>query len=39
MVGFSKGLVTVPHLKRELPKGTLKSIEKQAKISLLGDSL
>ena len=29
-----KGLVTVPHPKRDLPKGTLKSIEKQANIKL-----
>lgn len=28
------GLVTVPHPKRDLPKGTLKSIERQAGISL-----
>jgi predicted RNA binding protein YcfA (HicA-like mRNA interferase family) len=27
-----KGLVTVPHPKRDLPIGTLKSIEKQANI-------
>jgi predicted RNA binding protein YcfA (HicA-like mRNA interferase family) len=29
-----KGLVTVPHPKRDLPKGTLRSIEKQAKLKL-----
>jgi predicted RNA binding protein YcfA (HicA-like mRNA interferase family) len=29
-----KGLVTVPHPKRDLPNGTLKSIEKQANIKL-----
>jgi len=29
-----KGLVTVPHPKRDLPTGTLKSIEKQAGIKL-----
>jgi predicted RNA binding protein YcfA (HicA-like mRNA interferase family) len=29
-----KGLVTVPHLKRNIPKGTRKSIEKQAGIKL-----
>jgi predicted RNA binding protein YcfA (HicA-like mRNA interferase family) len=28
------GRVTVPHPKRDLPKGTLKSIEKQAGIKL-----
>ena len=27
-----KGLVTVPHPKRDLPTGTVKSIEKQANI-------
>ena len=27
-----KGLVTVPHPKRDLPTGTLKSIERQANI-------
>ncbi len=27
-----KGLVTVPHPKRDLPTGTLKSIEKQANV-------
>jgi predicted RNA binding protein YcfA (HicA-like mRNA interferase family) len=27
-----KGRVTVPHPKRDIPKGTLKSIEKQAGI-------
>lgn len=31
-----KGLVTVPHPKKDLPRGTLKSIEKQADISLGG---
>jgi predicted RNA binding protein YcfA (HicA-like mRNA interferase family) len=30
------GLVTVPHPKRDLPKGTLRSIERQAGIRLLG---
>ncbi|MCB1119701.1 MAG: type II toxin-antitoxin system HicA family toxin [Chlamydiia bacterium] len=30
------GLVTVPHPKRDLPRGTLKSIETQAKIKLGG---
>jgi predicted RNA binding protein YcfA (HicA-like mRNA interferase family) len=29
-----KGRVTVPHPKRDIPKGTLKSIEKQAGIEL-----
>jgi predicted RNA binding protein YcfA (HicA-like mRNA interferase family) len=29
-----KGRVTVPHPKRDIPKGTLKSIEKQAGIKL-----
>ena len=29
------GTVTVPHPKKDLAKGLLKSIEKQAKISLL----
>lgn len=28
------GRVTVPHPKRDIPKGTLKSIEKQAGITL-----
>jgi predicted RNA binding protein YcfA (HicA-like mRNA interferase family) len=28
------GRVTVPHPKRDIPKGTLKSIEKQAGIAL-----
>lgn len=28
------GKVTVPHPKRDIPKGTLKSIERQAGISL-----
>lgn len=28
------GLVTIPHPKRDLPIGTLKSIEKQANIKL-----
>ncbi|WPZ36243.1 type II toxin-antitoxin system HicA family toxin [Thalassobaculum sp. OXR-137] len=28
------GLVTVPHPKRDLPVGTLRSIEKQAGVSL-----
>ena len=31
-----RGLVTVPHPKRELPMGTLRSIEKQADIRLFG---
>lgn len=30
-----KGLVTVPHPKRELPIGTLKSIEKQSQIKFV----
>lgn len=30
-----KGIVTVPHPKRDLPKGTVKSIEKQSGIKLL----
>mgnify|MGYP000228620253 CR=1 FL=1 len=30
------GLVTVPHPKRDIPLGTLKSIEKQAGIKLHG---
>jgi predicted RNA binding protein YcfA (HicA-like mRNA interferase family) len=29
-----KGRVTVPHPKREIPKGTLKSIEKQSGFKL-----
>ena len=29
-----KGRVTVPHPKRDMPLGTLKSIEKQAQIQL-----
>lgn len=29
-----KGLVTVPHPKRDLPVGTLKSVEKQANVKL-----
>jgi predicted RNA binding protein YcfA (HicA-like mRNA interferase family) len=29
-----KGRVTVPHPKRDLPVGTLKSIERQAKLKL-----
>ena len=29
-----KGRVTVPHPKRDIPKGTLKSIEKQAGVKL-----
>ena len=29
-----KGRVTVPHPKRNIPKGTLKSIEKQAGVKL-----
>lgn len=30
------GLVTVPHPKRDLPLGTLKSIERQSGVNLLG---
>jgi predicted RNA binding protein YcfA (HicA-like mRNA interferase family) len=30
-----KGRVTVPHPKRDIPKGTLKSIEKQAGIQFI----
>jgi predicted RNA binding protein YcfA (HicA-like mRNA interferase family) len=30
------GLVTVPHPKRDLPKGTVRSIERQSGIRLLG---
>ena len=29
-----KGRVTVPHPKRDIPMGTLKSIEKQARVKL-----
>lgn len=29
-----KGRVTVPHPKRDLPKGTVKSIEKQSGVAL-----
>lgn len=29
-----KGRVTVPHPKRDIPKGTLKSIERQAGVKL-----
>lgn len=29
-----KGIVTVPHPKRDLPKGTVKSIFKQAQITI-----
>jgi predicted RNA binding protein YcfA (HicA-like mRNA interferase family) len=29
-----KGLVTVPHPEKDIPKGTLRSIEKQAGIEL-----
>jgi len=29
-----KGRVTVPHAKRDIPMGTLKSIEKQAGVNL-----
>lgn len=29
-----KGIVTVPHPKKDIPIGTLRSIEKQAQISL-----
>jgi predicted RNA binding protein YcfA (HicA-like mRNA interferase family) len=32
---FKKGRVTVPHPKRDLPIGTLKSIEKQAHLRLV----
>jgi predicted RNA binding protein YcfA (HicA-like mRNA interferase family) len=32
----TKGRVTVPHPKLDLPKGTLRSIEKQAGIKLQG---
>jgi predicted RNA binding protein YcfA (HicA-like mRNA interferase family) len=32
-----RGTVTVPHPKRDLPTGTLKSIEKQAGVSLTGN--
>lgn len=32
---FKKGKVIVPHPKKDLPIGTLKSIEKQAQIKLL----
>jgi predicted RNA binding protein YcfA (HicA-like mRNA interferase family) len=31
---IKKGRVTVPHPKRDIPMGTLKSIEKQAQIRL-----
>jgi len=30
------GLVTVPHPKRDLPKGTVRSIERQSGLRLLG---
>ena len=33
-----KGRVTVPYPKRDIPLGTLKSIEKQARIRLLRQS-
>jgi predicted RNA binding protein YcfA (HicA-like mRNA interferase family) len=33
-----KGIVTVPHPKREFPKGTLKSIAKQSGIVIIGES-
>jgi len=33
---IKKGLVTIPHPKRDLPLGTIKSIERQAGIKLLG---
>ncbi len=32
-----KGIVTVPHPKREFPKGTLKSIAKQSGITKIGE--
>ena len=32
---YKKGKVIVPHPKKDLPIGTLKSIEKQAKIKIL----
>lgn len=32
-----KGVVTVPHPKRDFPKGTLKSIAKQSGIEKIGD--
>jgi predicted RNA binding protein YcfA (HicA-like mRNA interferase family) len=32
-----RGLVTVPHPKRDLPRGTLSSIEKQAGIKVKGN--
>jgi predicted RNA binding protein YcfA (HicA-like mRNA interferase family) len=32
------GIVTVPHPKKDLAQGTLKSIEQQAKIKLTGRS-
>lgn len=32
---YKEGKVIVPHPKKDLPIGTLKSIEKQAKIKLL----
>ncbi|MCX5900599.1 MAG: type II toxin-antitoxin system HicA family toxin [Proteobacteria bacterium] len=31
----NKGRVTVPHPKKDLPTGTVKSIEKQARIKLI----
>lgn len=31
---IKKGRVTVPHPKRDIPRGTLKSIEKQAGLKL-----
>ncbi|HYX46413.1 MAG TPA: type II toxin-antitoxin system HicA family toxin [Sphingomicrobium sp.] len=30
-----KGLVTVPHLENDLPKGTLRSIERQSGVKLV----
>jgi predicted RNA binding protein YcfA (HicA-like mRNA interferase family) len=30
------GIVTVPHPKKDLPKGTLKSIERQAGLRIAG---
>lgn len=32
--GTKKGLVTVPHPESDLPKGTLRSIEKQSGVKL-----
>ena len=33
---YKPGLVTVPHPKKDLPRGTLASIEKQAGIKMRG---